>query len=275
MTRVLGFLLVLGALGVAPAHAGVSEHRISSGGLERQYRLVAPGAEGSEPVPVVLVFHGYGQSVPSVERMSGFDAIARSEGFVVVYPYSVRLGWNAENCCGGGARLHIEDVGFVDDVLADLGERYRLDPRRIYATGISNGGIFAYYLACRRATTFAAVGPVAATLFQPCRPARRVSVIHVHGLEDRLVPFEGGRGVYPGFDWPPVQDGIDYWRTRDGCAEPTVRSRGSAVISTSRCAKGTAVKLITVADAGHQWPHEPIATTQAIWAFFEAHPGRS
>jgi polyhydroxybutyrate depolymerase len=210
--------------------------------------------------------------VAGVERMAGFDAIARHDRFLVVYPYSVGLGWNAEGCCGGAVRLDVDDVGFVDDVLADLGEDYRLDSRRIYATGISNGGIFSYYLACRRAKTFAAVGPVAATLFQPCEPSRRVSVIHVHGLEDRLVPFEGGRGAHPAFEWPPVEDGIEFWRERDNCREATTRSQGTATISSSSCARGTAVKLITVADAGHQWPREPIDTTAAIWSFFEAHP---
>ncbi len=276
MARVLSLLLLLSAISGAPAHAGVSERTIASGGLDREYRLYAPpGVDRTKPLPVVFVFHGYGQSVASVERMSGFDAVARSKGFLVVYPYSVGLGWNEEACCGGGVRLHVDDVGFTDDVLADLAERYRLDSRRIYETGISNGGIFSYYVACHRAGTFAAVGPVAATLFQPCRPANRVSVIHLHGLEDRLVPFEGGSGVHPGFVWPPVEAGIDFWRKRDGCARPATRAEGSAVISTSRCANGTAVKLITVADAGHQWPREPVNATRAIWSFFEAHPRRA
>jgi polyhydroxybutyrate depolymerase len=260
-------------LGAPRAEASVSEHTIRSGGLERSYRLsTPPGLDRSRPVPVVLVFHGYGQSVAGVVRMSGFDEWARREGFLVVYPYSVGLGWNAEDCCGAGTRLAVDDAGFVDDLLADLGNRYRLDRRRIYATGISNGGIFSYYLACHRAATFAAVGPVAATMFPPCEPSRRVSVIHVHGLDDRVLPFEGGRGVHPGFDWPPVEDAIDFWRHRDGCRPPTTRTMGEATISASRCKKGTAVKLITVDGQGHTWPDEPIDTSAAVWRFFESHP---
>jgi polyhydroxybutyrate depolymerase len=270
--RIVLLALAFAALASGPAQAGVSEHVVVSGGLVRTYRLYTPpGLDEARPVPVVLVFHGFGQSVPGAVRMSRFDGLARDQGFLAVYPYSVGPGWNAEGCCGGAARLDVDDVAFVDDLLADLRRTYRLDRRRTYATGISNGGIFAYHLACHRARTFAAVAPVAATMFEPCRPSARVSVIHVHGLEDRLVPFAGGNGVRD-LDWPPVQDGIDFWRRRDGCPAPTVRVRGTATISTSRCAGGTAVRLITVADAGHQWPKQPVNTTAAIWSFFEAHP---
>ncbi|MCC6222622.1 MAG: polyhydroxybutyrate depolymerase [Thermoleophilia bacterium] len=274
MRRALPLLLpALAALALAPlAHAGVSEPTLRSGGLERSYRLYTPpGLDRSRPVPVVLVFHGFGGSAEGVARMSGFDAVARDEGFLAVYPHSVGPGWNADGCCGAATRLGIDDAGFVDDLLDDLGRRARLDRRRIYAAGISNGGIFSYYLACRGVGKLAAIGPVAAAMFEPCEPPRRVSVIHVHGRDDRLVPLEGGRGGR-GYDWPPVRDGLELWRRHNGCSRPATWRAGEAKIETSRCRRGTAVKLIVLDGQGHTWPEEPIDTTAALWRFFEAHP---
>lgn len=272
MSRAVLLVVLLAGLVPGAAHAGVSEHTIVSGGVERSYRLYAPpGLDRSRSLPVVLVFHGYGQSVAGLVRLTGFDGEARREGFLAVYPYSVGLGWNAGDCCGGGPRLRVDDVEFVDDILADLRRRYRLDPRRTYATGISNGGIFSYYLACHRARTFAAIGPVAATMLPPCNPSRPVSVIHVHGLDDRVLPYEGGEGVRR-IDWPSVESAIDFWRDEDRCGVPIVRRSGAATITSSRCAKGTAVRLIAIDGQGHGWPGEPIDTTATVWRFFEMHP---
>jgi polyhydroxybutyrate depolymerase len=270
--RLVAALVALVALAAAPAHAGVTYRSVESGGLERSYRLFAPGGLGSSPAPVVLVFHGYGQSVAGLVRSTGFDAVAAREGFLAVYPESVGPGWNAGSCCGFAPRADVDDLGFVDDLLADLRGSFRLDSRRIYATGISNGGIFSYRLACKRARAIAAVAPVAATMDTPCEPAEPVSVLHLHGLDDRVLPFEGGAGIGRDVDWPPVREAIGFWRKRDGCGHATTRRAGAVAVESSRCDAGTAVTLVTVDGVGHAWPEEPLDATRTIWRFFQAHP---
>jgi polyhydroxybutyrate depolymerase len=258
----------------ADARAVVSWETIESGDGERAYRLVAPaGADGSKPVSVVLVFHGFGQNVGRLVRSTGFDRVAAGTGSLVVYPASVGPGWNAEACCGFGARTGVDDVRFVDDMLRDLRKRFKLDPRRIYATGISNGGIFSYYLACRRAGTFAAIAPVAATMFLPCRPSRSVSVLHVHGLADTVLPFEGGVGTLREGAWPPVREGVSFWRRKDACRPATASQAGQVTIERARCARGAAVDLVTIDRLGHEWPRGPFDATTEISGFFVRHRG--
>jgi polyhydroxybutyrate depolymerase len=243
-----------------------------SGGLERTFRVHTP-AHHQGPLPLVLVFHGRGQSVSALVQSTGFDAVSDRGRFLAVYPESVGGAWSVGVCCSPAFARGIDDVRFVDDLVADLGTRFRIDPRRVYATGVSNGGIFAYRLACRRAATIAAVGAVAATMEPPCDPSRPVSVVHVHGLADRFVPFGGGEGIPADHRRPSVPATIAYWRHEDGCRTSTERRSGAVTTVTWHgCGGGTAVSLTTIAGGGHAWPRSPFDATSTIWRFFRSHP---
>jgi polyhydroxybutyrate depolymerase len=169
----------------------------------------------------------------------------------------------------------VNDVGFVAKLLDKLGRQYSVDRRRIYATGISNGGLFSYVLACRLSGRIAAAAPVAATLITDCSPSRPVSILHVHGLDDENIPFGGGRGTrgVTGYDWPPAQQGVDRWRAIDGCPATARTTVGGAVTTSSwmPCRNSTEVRLVTLAGVGHTWPKAPYDATSEIWRFFAAH----
>lgn len=130
----------------------------------------------------------------------------------------------------------------------------------MYATGISNGGMLAYRLACERSDLFAAVAPVAATLTVSCRPPRPVSVLH--GLADRAVPYRGGGGYAALLErglsqklGRSVPSTVRRWRTIDRCPPPDSSRSGRVRTSVSSpCADGTEVTLITIDGAGHVWP---------------------
>ena len=154
-----------------------------------------------------------------------------------------------------------DDVGFVLAALDDVETLVRVDPHRVYATGISNGGMMSYRLGCEASDRLAAIAPVAATVvFDGCAPSTPISVLHIHGLADNNVPFDGGlptkalQATPPSY--PPVRDGIATFVQADGCTpKPRTRTTGMVTRETWRgCDGRTAVQLVTIADGGHSWP---------------------
>jgi polyhydroxybutyrate depolymerase len=174
-------------------------------------------------------------------------------------------------------------------MVAAIGRELPLDQARLYATGISNGGMLAYRLACDT-SLFAAIGPDSATLLGPCPSPARVSVIHIHGTADHNIRYDGGPGDGVAvIDGPAVPDLVATWRAIDSCPAPTVSTKATVTTSLARCPGGRAVELVTIAGAGHQWPGsaprplvelllhlDPPSTaldaTDTIWQFFAAHP---
>lgn len=277
--------------------AGDSIRRLNHDGLERSYILhVPPGYDATHPTAVVLVFHGGGGNAESIVHLTDFNTQADRAGFLVVYPNgtgrlrNVLLTWNGGTCCGYAQAHNVDDVGFVRAIIADLQSVAAIDPKRIYATGISNGGIMSYRLACEASDLIAAIGPVAGTLnVAHCEPEEPVSVIHFHGTEDHHLPYDGGVGSASrtGVNYTSVQDSVRFWLGYNQCpatakAEHFADTRHTAYTS---CASGSAVELYTIVKGGHAWPggngpawrggDKPtttIAATQIIWEFFAAHP---
>ncbi len=180
-------------------------------------------------------------------------------------------------------------MAFVVAMVAAIEQGLPIDPRRVYVTGISNGGMLAYRLACDT-SLFAAAGPDSATLLGSCPSPHPLSVIHLHGTADTRIRYDGGQGDGAAkIDGPPVPDVVASWRSIDGCAAPTTSTDGAVTTSVASCPDGRAVELITIAGAGHQWPGAPqrpelekllgldapstaLDATQTIWEFFAAHP---
>jgi polyhydroxybutyrate depolymerase len=246
---------------------GTSVHHISVGGLDRTYRLHKP-AQVSEPAPLVIVMHGYSGSARQVERAYQWDGLADSNKFVVAYPDGYGQAWNvdAQNCCGKPATEGVDDVAFITAVVADIGKNVAIDPRKVYAAGMSNGGIMSYTLACATGI-FAAIGPVASIQLSACPSPRPASVVHIHGTADRLIPYGGGRG-FSVISGPPVPQVNEFWRHVDQCGAPTATRNGAVTTSTAGCAQGRGVVLVTIDGGGHVWP--PFASSM-LWQFFAAH----
>jgi polyhydroxybutyrate depolymerase len=171
-------------------------------GRTRNYFVHTPPAHtGKAPLPLVLVLHGATESAENVERLSGMSAKADQENFLVVYPTGTgRLKnvptWNAGACCGYAMENKIDDVAFLRALLEKVEKDYSVDPKRVYAAGISNGGMMSYRLACELSDKFAAISPVEEAQDLPCHPTSPVSVIVFHGTANHLVPFNGGSTPY-------------------------------------------------------------------------------
>ena len=194
---------------------GETTRTLTHAGRSRSYILYIPvSINWSQPVPLVFVFHGGMGNADSAIRMSGFNGTADQNGFVVVYPNGTGqlsnnklLTWNGGGCCGYAQTKNVDDVGFVRAIVLDLQIQLKIDQKRIYAAGMSNGAILSHRLACEAADLFAAIAPVAGTLnFSPCSPSRPISVIEFHGTGDRHVPYDGGYGPDSLVNMPGPED---------------------------------------------------------------------
>jgi polyhydroxybutyrate depolymerase len=264
----------------------------------RGYLLHLPLAyKANEPTALVVVLHGGGGDAWSAEEMTGFSKLADQEGFMVVYPNGTGmfdhklLTWNVGHCCGYALDNDIDDTGFIMALIGSLEAEFAIDPKRIFVTGMSNGGMLAYRLACLYSDKIAAIAPVAAAMNGGlCMPRSPVSVIAFHGTADRRVRYEGGE---PEIQWDArvredqsVDYAMNFWAKRDACSTTPDRTenRKFAIDTWVQDLGGAEVVLYTIKGGGHAWPggkavryraDEPttdVNATRAMWDFFKEHP---
>ena len=186
---------------------------------------VPPGYNPEKPTPVLLALHGAAMTGEMMVTFTGLNETADKKRFVVVYPNGTGLGplltWNA----GGfvrGVGTRIDDVSFFRKLLDDLDGVINVDPKRIYVTGMSNGGMMSYRLAAEMSDRIAAIAPVGGTMpLGDVKPSRPVSLIHFHGTLDTLVPFEMGNGKRAAFlTLKSVEESVQSWAKLDGIEGP-------------------------------------------------------
>lgn len=270
-------------------------------GRTRTYLLhVPPSYVGTMPYPVVLAFHGGRSNARMMVAFTGLSEKADEAGFLVAYPNGTgekrSLTWNAGNCCGYAVEHQVDDMAFVRALLDDLEQVARIDQKRVYATGVSNGAMMAYRLASDLSERIAASAPVAGPMgTEQCSPGRPVSVIHFHGTNDEFAPFGGSKGPKSFFqaDFYSVEHSIRAWVRANSCPDepqvvtlPDEAGDGTTVTLTTYAPgkDGAEVVLIVIAGGGHTWPgREPllrslgkstknISANDLMWDFFKRHP---
>jgi polyhydroxybutyrate depolymerase len=267
-------------------------------GLARSYVVHVPQRveQRGVPVPLVLVLHGGGGNADNAEMMTGFTEEAEKEGFIVAYPdgtgrFGKLLTWNAGHCCGYAMKNRVDDVGFINEMIDKLIKNYPIDPKRIYATGMSNGGMMTHRLGIELSNRIAAIAPVVATLFgDEARPHYPVSALMINGMLDQHVPYQGGppggrfSDAWDGTPTKPTLEQAAFWAHADGCMDPPEQKDDSAFVLTRyRCPAGQDVELYLIKDNGHAWPggkqgsrmgdkpSTALNGTGVIWEFFKAH----
>jgi polyhydroxybutyrate depolymerase len=246
------------------------------GGDQRSYVVhVPPGYTGTTAVPLMMVIHGAHNTPALARSWSQMDPVSNQNGFIVMYPAGLDC-WNA----GGilpGCTAAADDVGFLKAAINDVKSHACIDPKRVFATGISNGSIMAQYMGCQAADIFASVGGVAAGVGR-CSPSRPLSVFYVHGTEDMTVSFSG------------AQPNVTRWANVNGCnltPVETYNNQGSTKCVTHQsCKDGVEVTFCTVMGMGHCWPEDTrcgpgggptygvtdFKASPMIWEFFQRHP---
>jgi len=259
---------------------------IESGGYDRTFKLHIPSSyEHGTPMPLVLVFHGRGSNAFDAEVYLQLNPMANQNGFIVVYPQATGAPSTWEDLPEGESESDVDDVQFIADLLDYLESQLSIDPRRIYATGISNGGGMANRLGCNLSNRIAAIAPVAGTYYywEICQPSQPVAVIAFHGLRDEIVPYQGTEHEEY-VNLPEIPRWAAAWAALNGCTPEAVNeSKGGVIITDtwSECAGESQVVLYTLPLDGHNWPtttfggggFEPaITANDLIWEFFVAHP---
>lgn len=300
MTAIPPLILMI-VLSAVPLGPGDHNRKLSVGDVKRSYLVhIPPKYNSKKPTPVVLAFHGGGANADNMVVFSGLNKKADEAGFIVVYPNGTGrldkiLTFNGGNCCGYAMSNKMDDVEYTRKILDDLAKSANIDPKRIFATGMSNGGIMSYLLASELSDRIAAIAPVSGPMGTPtCNPKRPVSVIHFHGTADKNAPFKGGKGVGPsGTDFYSVEHSIGAWVKVNGCEkEPVVtklpdKAKDGTTITRKTFGggkEGAEVVLVIIEGGGHTWPgQEPrlktlgkstknISANDLMWTFFEKHP---
>jgi polyhydroxybutyrate depolymerase len=294
--------LFLLALAVAqPEAIGPGDHTrtIMMGEQKRTYLVHVPkDYDPKKPAPVVLALHGAAMNGSMMVWFTGLNKTSDKEGFIVVYPSGTGAGpfltWNAGGFKGKMAEGRADDVAFIGKLLDDLATIVKVDEKRVYACGMSNGGMMSYRLAAELSDRIAAIAPVAGTIaIDESKPKRPVPVIHFHGTKDTFVPFEMAKGKTPAFmKLKGVEDSIQTWVTLNGCEEKpkieTLSKDGDemkVIRKTYGGGKdGAEVVLIVIEEGGHTWPGQQppvsfigksaknISANDLMWEFFQKHP---
>ena len=290
-------------------HLPTGDHQrwLEVGGRSRNYLVHLP-PETKRPMigdhvakwPVVLVFHGGGSNAEIMSRFTGMNETADKAGFIAVYPNGTGrldrvLTFNGGNCCGYAERQNIDDVAFVRALLDDLVKVSPIDEKRIFATGMSNGGIMSYRLASELSDRIAAIAPVGGPMgTETCHPKQPVPVLHFHGTDDKYAPFKGGRGdnSLTQTDFYSVEHSINTWVKANGCdSKPTETELPDKAIDGTQVIRkvwgngraGSEVILIEIRGGGHTWPGHPsgakflgtttrdINANDLMWEFFQRH----
>lgn len=257
-------LVVLSAC--APTPPTESHSFTTADGTQREYLLTMPRGLPSG-APLVVMLHGGFGSADQAQQSYGWSELAATKRFAVAFPDGLGRAWNAgDGCCGSSGREGVDDVAFITELVASLRETYDLGP--VYLTGMSNGAMMAYRLACDTDGVFAAIAPVAGTLLGDCADPAPIDVLAIHGLDDEAVRMDGepGNGAER-IDGEPIEQLHEFWKQVDGAEADA--------------------QLITVPDAGHQWPGSTVTKAQlalgadepsdaldataVIWRFFESH----
>jgi polyhydroxybutyrate depolymerase len=280
-------------------------------GLKRTFRIYIPASfNKSVQSPLVIALHGKGGKGRSMILLTrkGFNKLAEKDGFIVVYPDGIEKNWNDgrmdDETNDRAHRENIDDVGFISALIDTMILHYNADPGRIFVTGISNGAIMSYRLACELSRKIAAIAPVdgniAYLLMPEYSPSDPVSILAINNVDDPLVPFDGGE-IYGHFHRVKLgkvlstEESVMFWVKHNRCSlEPVVteepdRDPKDGTFVTSKHylngKEGTEVILYIVDGGGHTWPggiqylpkwvigktSRDFNATEVIWDFFKRH----
>lgn len=288
--------LVLTALATSSLSPGDYKRTLISEGIPRDYWVhVPPSYDPAKPIPVVLVLHQAMSNAPLMAKFTGMSEKADQAGFVVVYPNGtgttplIKL-WNA----GGVHGRDADDVGFLRRVLDDLETVIHVDAKRVYAAGMSMGGMMCYRLAAELSDRIAAIASVSGTMaIDDAHPKRPVPVLHFHGTKDGLVLYDGPDERTPAnIKFESVDRTVQTWATINGCPGPPVLDilpKNAKDLEVRRAAygpgkDGAEVVLYTIEGGGHTWPGraprlfflgettKTFSANDVIWDFFLKHP---
>jgi polyhydroxybutyrate depolymerase len=198
----------------------------------RPYTIFVPNAyDAAKPTPFLLMLHGYGATGAAEEALMQLSDAAQTHNFLYAYADGTRDSqgkrfWNATDACCNFDHLPVDDVAYIDAIVADVAAKYNVDPKRVFLLGHSNGAFMAYRYACDRAATVAAIVSLAGATWEDaslCTPKVPVAVVQVHGDMDDVIDYDGGVNTdFAGtaYVYPSAHATVASWAALDHCSEP-------------------------------------------------------
>ncbi|MGF1923050.1 MAG: alpha/beta hydrolase family esterase [Bacteroidia bacterium] len=264
--------------------------RINFEGLKREFIIYTPKnySPTGKRLPVVFNFHGGGMSHLEQMYYTQMNKCADQNQFIVVYPLGINKDWNVgfEMSYKDGTN----DIGFTRTMIDHLKEKFAIDEKAIYATGLSRGGFFSHRIAAEMSNIFAAVAsigaPIPDSVIYHNKSIAKIAVLQIHGTADEVVKYEGKEKAYMS-----AKGTYEYWKIQNGLTnnslEKTISYGGKdtkVMVAEAKDGEVT-VKLISIKDGGHTWPgadpfnlgyplgytHKKLNANEVIWNFFKQH----
>jgi polyhydroxybutyrate depolymerase len=283
-------------LAAVPASRDLS-FAVTFGGRRRTYLVhLPPQYDGVKLLPAVFNLHGGGGDGAAAAKQTQMNLTADKFGFIVVYPEgtapsgSKAFTWNAGSCCAYAVEQKVDDIGFLRELAVSLPKQFNIDARRLYCTGMSNGAMMSYRVACELSQYFAAICAVSASMgVDGPLPARPIPVLEIHGALDTNAPYDGGIGstAISRVQHHPVEQVLAWWRAANRCAwlprwdstTPVYRWREWV----PRGEGGAPVSIYKLPGGGHTWPGgvdvtkglgtgplvKDFPANEVMWRFFE------
>ncbi|WP_275193648.1 PHB depolymerase family esterase [Bradyrhizobium sp. CSA207] len=281
---------------------------IDVGGVKRSYSAQLPA---KKPAPLVVVLHGTTQRGADMVARTAWPQVAKREGLAVVFPDGLNNAWADARTKAGpalrGPPPGTDDIAFIAKLVEKLVADGTADAKRVYVTGVSNGGAMAMTLACARADLFAAGASVIMNLTDEaavtCHPSRPLPMLLMNGTADPLIPYEGGRGssYYAADGFWSTEETLAFWRKLNGCEtgdadvtdlpDKAPADQSTVTRISSRCPSGHDVVLYRINHGGHRMPgsspdarfpkiaarllgpqNNDIDGAETIWTFFSRFP---
>ncbi len=297
--------LVLPLLSLQATETGTVKKTVQAAGHEWTYHVHIPKSyDGKSDVPLVFVFHGAGGNGEMYLSKNGWAEMSDKAGFIACAPTGLPALprrpsnfqnnpnlWNSGQLKGKSPRALINDAAFFDALLAQVKKDYKIDAKRIYVTGHSNGAGMTYYLGAARSEVFAAMAPVMGECATKLIPKAGVPTLSIYGEKDPLCLWDGGERT---LTWgtstvPPVPESIAYWAKALGCPPKAASHTNKGGLERWEYGPGkdkATFSVIKILGQGHGWPGgqytglrevrigpnvKTLDATKAIWDFFKSH----
>lgn len=285
MRQVLLILLIGGMQSICLAQQTIVDTMFHDG-VQRSFILYVPASyTGTDSVPLIFSFHGFGGNAADQMEDYDFRPIADTAGFLVAYPQGLAAGPGVTTWNIGSDTSGTDDIGFTAAMIDSIGEMFLVNRDRVYATGMSMGGFYSIHLAGRLSEQIAAIASVSGTMTQgtlaASSPVHPTPFLQIHGTSDPLVPYQGNP-LYLS-----VEEVLDYWIGYNQCDIIPVTTQLADLDATDGSTvehliyengnQGVTVEHLKITGGGHSWPggtdgrpgtNRDIHASEEIWKFF-------
>jgi polyhydroxybutyrate depolymerase len=273
---------------------------LTLGNQKRDWWEYVPISCSNKECPLVFAFTGGESSADRLDDDVKLTSVSEKNEFIIVFPNAVNKQWADGR---SETATNLEDLSFFDKLIEEMRKLHKVDGNKIFATGLADGGLFAFKLACDRSEVIAAIAPVAANmaseLVDKCNPTRAVPIINFVGTEDKFIPMNGGDvkgklGLKKKGTVLSTNQTVAFWIKRNKCSEkPNVdkvrdqnkNDKTYAILEKyENCESGADIFRWIIGEGGHTWPSGfqkskllgkvsfDVNASEEIWNFFSKHP---